>query len=56
MAFHGSSIDGVRGAAALRNVTIGSDQVVSFAYPVFAAIGIRIDDDYFGDATADGQP
>jgi hypothetical protein len=46
----------VRGAAALRNITIGSDQVVSFAYPMFDAIGIRIDDDYFEDSAADEEP
>jgi uncharacterized protein YjbI with pentapeptide repeats len=41
----GSTLDGIRGAASLRNVTIGSDQIVTAALAVFAALGITIDDD-----------
>jgi hypothetical protein len=44
VALHGSSLEGVHGAGALRNVVIGSDQVVDVALPVLAALGIRVDD------------
>ena len=39
----GSVIDGLRGAAALRGIRIGADQVVPFALSVFAETGVRID-------------
>ena len=45
-ALHGSTVENVRGADALRGVVIGSDQVVPMAFPVFAAMGIVVDDDY----------
>jgi uncharacterized protein YjbI with pentapeptide repeats len=41
----GSTLDGLRGAASLRNVTIGSQQIVPAALALFAALGITIDDD-----------
>jgi uncharacterized protein YjbI with pentapeptide repeats len=46
VAFHGSTIEGLKGGAALRNAVIGVDQVLSFAGPVLHAAGIRVDDDY----------
>ena len=46
VAFHRSTIDGIKGAEVLRNITIGTDQIVPFAFPIFAALGIAIDDDY----------
>ena len=52
VAFHRSTIDGIKGAEALRNITIGTDQIVPFAFPIFAALGIAIDDDY-GDGPDD---
>lgn len=39
----GSTIDELRGAALLRDVRIGADQVVPLATSVFAETGIRID-------------
>jgi hypothetical protein len=42
VAFHRSTIEGITGAAALRNCTIGPEQVVSFALPVLGALGIRV--------------
>ena len=44
VALHGSSLAGVRGAA-LRDVVIGSDQVVEVAVALFATLGIAVDDD-----------
>jgi uncharacterized protein YjbI with pentapeptide repeats len=44
VSLHGSTLDGVRGGESLRGVVIGSDQVLPLAFPVFAALGIRIDD------------
>jgi uncharacterized protein YjbI with pentapeptide repeats len=44
-ALHGSVLEGVRGGEAFRGAVIGSDQVVSVAMSVFAAVGIRVDDD-----------
>lgn len=44
VALHGSSLVGVRGAGRLRNVVIGSDQVIDIALPVLADLGIRVDD------------
>ena len=49
VALHGTSLAGVRGAA-LRDVVIGSDQVIEVAVAVFGTYGIVIDDD------ADGEP
>jgi uncharacterized protein YjbI with pentapeptide repeats len=51
VALHGSSIDGIRGADALRGIIIGSDQVVPLAVSIFGPLGITIDDDYgeYGD-------
>ena len=45
LALHGSSLDGLRGAAALRDLVIGSDQLLVLAGPVLAALGIVVDDD-----------
>jgi len=42
---HGSSLDGVRGAASLAGAVVGSDQLVSLALATFDAIGIVVDDD-----------
>jgi hypothetical protein len=42
---HGSVLEGVRGGGILRRVVIGTDQVVPLALSVFAALGIRVDDD-----------
>jgi uncharacterized protein YjbI with pentapeptide repeats len=42
---HGSRLDGLRGADCLRGASFGSDQVVELAWPLFAALGIVIDDD-----------
>jgi uncharacterized protein YjbI with pentapeptide repeats len=39
----GSDLDALRGASALRNVTIGVEQVVPFAVAVFSETGVRID-------------
>jgi len=50
VALHRSTFDGLRGAVALRNCTISSDQVVDLAGPVFAALGIVVDDDYLDGA------
>jgi hypothetical protein len=44
VALHGSSLSGVRGAD-LRDVVIGSDQVVEVAVAVFATRDIVIDDE-----------
>lgn len=46
LALHHSSLDGVRGVGSLRNLVIGSDQVLSLAVPVLATLGIVVDDDY----------
>jgi uncharacterized protein YjbI with pentapeptide repeats len=49
VALHGSTFEGVQGADALRNLVIGSDQVVPLAFPVFGALSIVVDDDYLAD-------
>lgn len=41
----GSTLDGIKGATALGGCVIGSDQVVSLALRLFAAVGIVVDDD-----------
>jgi uncharacterized protein YjbI with pentapeptide repeats len=46
VALHGSTLDGVRGAGSLRGLVIGSDQISDVALPLFAALSIRIEDDY----------
>jgi uncharacterized protein YjbI with pentapeptide repeats len=46
VALHGSTFDGIRGAAALRNVVIGSDQLVPLAAVVLPAWGVVFDDEY----------
>jgi hypothetical protein len=57
VALHGSSLAGVRGAD-LRDVVIGTDQIMEVAVAVFATRGIVIDDaagdDTAGDLTAKG--
>ena len=39
----GSTIEALRGAAALRHIRIGADQVIPFAVSVFAETSVRID-------------
>jgi uncharacterized protein YjbI with pentapeptide repeats len=41
---HGSVLDAVRGGDSLRGTVIGSDQIVPVAVPLFAALGITVDD------------
>jgi uncharacterized protein YjbI with pentapeptide repeats len=50
---HGSVLDGIRGGEAFRGAVIGSDQVLPVAMSVFAALGIRVDDEAGED---DGSP
>ncbi len=45
-ALHGSTLENLRGADSLRGAVIGSDQVLPLAFPVFAALGIVVDDDH----------
>ena len=45
VSLHGSTVDRLKGAQALRGVVIGSDQVVPLALPILAARSIRVDDD-----------
>ena len=45
-ALHGSTLEGLRGADALRGAVIASDQVVSLTVPLLLAMGIVVDDDY----------
>ncbi len=42
---HGSVLEGLRGAAGLRGVVIGTDQALPLALSIFAGLGIRVDDD-----------
>ena len=42
---HGSTLQAIGGADSLGGCCIGSDQVVSLALPVLAAVGIAVDDD-----------
>ena len=50
LALHGSSLAGAPGLATVRNLVIGTDQVVDLAAPLLAAHGITVDDDYDPDA------
>ncbi len=45
-ALHGSTVENIRGADSLGGAVIGSDQVLPLAFPVFAALGIVVDDDH----------
>jgi uncharacterized protein YjbI with pentapeptide repeats len=45
VSLHGSTVDRLKGAASLRGLTIGSDQLVPLALPILAAQGIVVDDD-----------
>ena len=45
VSLHGSTVDRLKGAASLRGLTIGSDQLVPLALPILAAQQIRVDDD-----------
>ena len=54
LALHGSSLDDLRGVAALRNLVIRSDQLLALAGPVLATLGIVVDDDLLDDL-ADGD-
>ena len=46
VAFHGSTIEGLKGGAALRNAVIGIDQLMTFAQPVLHAANVLVDDEY----------
>ncbi|MDQ1467233.1 MAG: hypothetical protein QOH10_1648, partial [Actinomycetota bacterium] len=41
----GSTLDGLKGASALRGVVVGSDQVLPLALGLFGDLGIVINDD-----------
>jgi uncharacterized protein YjbI with pentapeptide repeats len=41
----GSTLDGLRGVASLRKVTIGSDQIIPAAMALFKTLGIIVNDD-----------
>jgi hypothetical protein len=43
---HGSGLEGVRGADALRGVVIGSDQMLPLTTSLLVALGIVVDDDH----------
>ncbi len=45
VSLHGSVVDRMKGAEALRGCTIGSDQLVPLALPILVARGITVDDD-----------
>lgn len=45
VSLHGSTVDRLKGADALRGLVIGSDQLVPLALPILAARQIRVDDD-----------
>jgi len=45
VSLHGSSLDGLKGAASLSGCSIGSDQVVPLALPILASRSITVDDD-----------
>jgi uncharacterized protein YjbI with pentapeptide repeats len=45
VSLHGSTLDRLKGADALRGLTIGSDQLVPLAVPILGAMRIRVDDD-----------
>jgi uncharacterized protein YjbI with pentapeptide repeats len=45
VSLHGSTVDRLKGADALRRCTIGSDQLVPLALPILEARGITVDDD-----------
>jgi uncharacterized protein YjbI with pentapeptide repeats len=45
VSLHGSTVDRLKGAASLRGLTIGSDQLVPLALPILAAQRIQVDDD-----------
>jgi uncharacterized protein YjbI with pentapeptide repeats len=46
VALHGSSLTGMRGVEALRNLVIGGDQLLPLAVPILRSLGIVVDDDY----------
>ena len=43
-ALHHSALEGIKGADSLRGVSIGTDQILPLALPLFAALGINVDD------------
>lgn len=45
-ALHGSTLEGLRGADALRGAVIASDQVMALTIPLLVAMGTAVDDDY----------
>lgn len=45
VSLHGSTVDRLKGADALHDVTIGSEQLVPLALPILAAQRIRVDDE-----------
>ena len=49
VALHGSSIERIKGSAALRNVVLASDQLVAFAIAAFPGMGVSIEDEYLDD-------
>ena len=55
VAFHKSTIDGIKGGEALRKITIGSDQIIPFGLAVFRSLGIVVDDDYLDSEHLDGD-
>jgi hypothetical protein len=46
---HGSILDGLLGAGALRGLIIASDQILPLALPILTAHDITVDDTYFDD-------
>jgi uncharacterized protein YjbI with pentapeptide repeats len=42
---HGSTLERIGGADSLKGAIIGSDQVFALAFPLFAALGIAVNDD-----------
>jgi hypothetical protein len=56
VALHGSTVEGVSGAMALRGVTIGPDQVIGLALPLLGALGITIEDEAEAADEASDEP
>jgi hypothetical protein len=48
VSLHGSTLEGIRGADSLGGCAIGSDQIVALALPLFAAVGVVVEDDLDG--------
>jgi uncharacterized protein YjbI with pentapeptide repeats len=43
--FHGSTLEGVKGAEYLKEIVIDSAQVLALALPIFSALGIEVEDE-----------